>query len=172
MTIALARRAAAALDADVRPRCDSRSALGRPAGDPRAVRRRRARRPGRRHERAGALPGDEISLEHELLVGQQHDVARAAEIARELARRRQAGVERQRAVLDHRAQRAGDLRVARALAVERQQHVGPGELAPLKCSELVLFAGPELTALTVIATPCMALPPRARAPSTPSSSAA
>src|SRR5690606_28359384 len=59
-----------------------------------------------------------------LLVGLEHGVARDAEVARQRARRREPRAAAQATGQDRAAQRAVDLSVERAVAVERELHRG------------------------------------------------
>jgi hypothetical protein len=101
---------------------------------PMRARRTRARRRARdgrpvippaqaaRDEGAGPLAAHEIAFQPKLFVRQEHDVPRAAGIARQVARGGRAAARCQDAAPDQRHERAGDLRVAGTAVVKRQHH--------------------------------------------------
>ena len=89
--------------------------------------RLRGRRQRARHGRGRAVPGDDVPLGEELLVGQHDGVAGDPEIGRELPRRGQARVGRQASRADRRLQRvvhAPVERTVRAAQIE-EQHLAP-----------------------------------------------
>ena len=65
---------------------------------------------------------DEVALEDQLLVREQHEVPGAPKVVRELPRGRRAAARCDGAAADGVDQRPRDLRVAGAAAVEREEH--------------------------------------------------